>query len=131
MQEALDATGRKILLSGEGGPPPDVCSRTGECGNLRRAVQVAPTEYDLVLNCDVNTRGHTQWFMFRVRNMRGGVPYRLDIINMMKPDSLFSSGMRPLLYSEADATDRGRTRRGPVTQFTLIFTRLGGRARRA
>ena len=36
MQDALDATGRKILLSGEGGPPPDVCSRTGQCGNLRR-----------------------------------------------------------------------------------------------
>ena len=24
------------MLSGEGGPPPDVCSATGECGNLRR-----------------------------------------------------------------------------------------------
>ena len=36
MQDALDATGRKVLLSGEGGPPPDVCSRTGHCGNLRR-----------------------------------------------------------------------------------------------
>jgi hypothetical protein len=36
MQDSLDATGRKIMLSGEGGPPPDVCSRTGHCGNLRR-----------------------------------------------------------------------------------------------
>ena len=36
MQNALDATGRKVMLSGEGGPPPEVCSLTGECGNLRR-----------------------------------------------------------------------------------------------
>ena len=45
-----------------------------ESGNLRRAVQVAPFAYDLVLNCDVNTRGHTQWFFFRVRNMVPAIP---------------------------------------------------------
>jgi hypothetical protein len=55
----------------------------------------------------VNTRGHTQWFLFRVRGMLPGVPYRFHIINMMKPDSLFSSGMRPLLYSEAAAAAEG------------------------
>lgn len=59
-----------------------------------------------MLSCDVNTRGHTQWFLFRVRNMRPGVPYRFNIINMMKPDSLFSSGMRPLVYSEAEALQK-------------------------
>ena len=36
MQQALDATGRKIMLSGEGGPDPKHCSVTGQCGNLRR-----------------------------------------------------------------------------------------------
>ena len=35
-QDALDATGRKVLLSGEGGPSPSECSATGRCGNLRR-----------------------------------------------------------------------------------------------
>eukprot|EP00965_Chrysotila_dentata_P136673 4520035-Pleurochrysis_carterae.AAC.1 len=29
--------------------------------------------------------------------------YRIAIVNMMKPDSLFSAGMRPLLYSTTDA----------------------------
>ena len=29
MQDALDATGRKVLLSGEGGPDPQECSATG------------------------------------------------------------------------------------------------------
>ena len=36
MQGALDATGRSILFSGEGGPDPAICSATGQCGNLRR-----------------------------------------------------------------------------------------------
>eukprot|EP01052_Picozoa_sp_SAG31_P025004 SAG31_NODE_2165_length_6281_cov_2.028308_4_plen_151_part_00 len=32
----LHTPGRSILLSGEGGPDPAVCSATGQCGNLRR-----------------------------------------------------------------------------------------------
>ena len=34
--------------------------------------QVGPRAYNLVLNCDANTRGHTQWFLFRVKNMVAG-----------------------------------------------------------
>ena len=64
-----------------------------ESANLRRAVQVGKHAYDLVLSCDCNTRGHTQWFLYRVRNMRAGQEYSLNIINMMKPDSLFCSGL--------------------------------------
>ena len=37
-----------------------------ESANLRRAVQVGKHAYDLVLSCDCNTRGHTQWFLYRV-----------------------------------------------------------------
>ena len=64
---------------------------------------MAPFAYDLVLACDSNTHGHTQWFLYRVRNMRPEIAYQINIINMTKPDSLFCSGMRPLLYSERDA----------------------------
>lgn len=52
------------------------------------------------------TRKHTQWFYFRVRNMKAGVTYRFTIINLMKHSSLYSQGMRPLLYSEKAAKDR-------------------------
>ena len=45
-----------------------------ESGNLRRAVQVYPHEYDLILSPDVNTRGHTQWFYFSVSNTRRASP---------------------------------------------------------
>ena len=59
-----------------------------ESGNLRRAVMVGKHEYDLVLQTDVNTNGHTQWFFFRIDNTVAGARYKLNIINMMKRDSL-------------------------------------------
>ena len=74
-----------------------------ECGNLRRAIQVYEFEYDLILKPDYNTRGYTQWYYFRVSNTRAGKAYRFNIINLMKPDSLYNHGMRPLVYSEAAA----------------------------
>ena len=32
--------------------------------------------------------------------MRANVPYRFKIVNLMKPNCLYSRGMRPLMYSE-------------------------------
>jgi hypothetical protein len=37
-----------------------------ENGNLRRAIKVNNVEYNLWLENDVNTKGHTQWFYFKV-----------------------------------------------------------------
>ena len=89
---------------GSGGQPATLMFDSAfESANLRRAVQVGPYEYHLVLSCDVNTRGHTQWFLFRLRNMEANQPYKFHLINLMKPDSLFSSGMKPLVYSERRA----------------------------
>ncbi|KAJ1469575.1 hypothetical protein T484DRAFT_1851171 [Baffinella frigidus] len=74
-----------------------------ESGNLRRAIQIYPDEYDLILRPDINTRGHTQWCYFRVSkrghtqwyyfgvsNMRKGRRYKFNVINMMKPDSVYN-----------------------------------------
>ncbi|XP_077938103.1 cytosolic carboxypeptidase 2 isoform X2 [Gasterosteus aculeatus] len=77
-----------------------------ESGNLQKAVQVSDYDYELTLRTDMYTRKHTQWFYFRVRNMKAGVTYRFSIINLMKSSSLYSHGMRPLLYSER-AADKG------------------------
>ena len=54
----------------------------------------------MILKPDYFTNGHTQWFYFSVSNTRKDVEYRFNIINMMKPDSLYNSGMKPLIYSE-------------------------------
>ncbi|XP_041795393.1 cytosolic carboxypeptidase 2 [Chelmon rostratus] len=71
-----------------------------ESGNLQKAVQVGVYDYELTLRTDMYTKKHTQWFYFRVGNMKAGVTYRFTIINLMKSSSLYSQGMRPLLYSE-------------------------------
>ena len=38
-----------------------------ECGNLLRAVQIAPFEYDLFVRADVNTKSYMQWWYFAVK----------------------------------------------------------------
>uniref|UniRef100_A0A665UML7 Cytosolic carboxypeptidase 2 n=1 Tax=Echeneis naucrates TaxID=173247 RepID=A0A665UML7_ECHNA len=78
-----------------------------ESGNLQKAVQVGVYDYELTLQPDMYTRKHTQWFYFRVRNMKAGVTYRFTISNLMKSSSLYSLGMRPLLYSEKAANEQG------------------------
>ncbi|XP_073328656.1 cytosolic carboxypeptidase 2 [Pagrus major] len=78
-----------------------------ESGNLQKAVQVGIYDYELTLRTDMYTKKHTQWFYFRVGNMKAGVTYRFTIINLMKSSSLYSHGMRPLLYSERAAMEEG------------------------
>ena len=41
-------------------------------------------------------------------NTTAGKTYRFNIINLMKPDSLYNHGMQPLIYSEAEAKKHGR-----------------------
>ena len=78
-----------------------------ESGNLHRALKVGPYEYDLYLCTDWNTSSHVQWFYFSVANTRKDTQYRLNIVNLMKPISLYGRGLRPLLYSEDNAEKKG------------------------
>lgn len=64
--------------------------------------------YDLIIKPDHNTRVNNQWFYFRLSNTRKGRTYRFNIINLLKPDSLYNHGMQPLMYSEKDATLSGK-----------------------
>ncbi|XP_042648616.1 cytosolic carboxypeptidase 3 isoform X2 [Tyto alba] len=73
-----------------------------ESGNLQKVVKVE-FEYQLTLHTDLYTSRHTQWYYFRVSNTQAGVPYRFTIVNFTKRNSLYKRGLRPLLYSEADA----------------------------
>ncbi|XP_053143449.1 cytosolic carboxypeptidase 2 isoform X2 [Hemicordylus capensis] len=78
-----------------------------ESGNLQKAVRVGKYEYELTLRTDLYTSKHTQWYYFRVQNTRKDVSYRFTIVNLMKDKSLYSMGMKPLLYSQKDAQSRG------------------------
>ncbi|XP_075857986.1 cytosolic carboxypeptidase 2 isoform X2 [Microcebus murinus] len=74
-----------------------------ESGNLQKAVRVDTYEYELTLRTDLYTNKHTQWFYFRVQNTRKDATYRFTIINLLKPKSLYTVGMKPLMYSQLDA----------------------------
>ncbi|XP_046403035.1 cytosolic carboxypeptidase 1-like isoform X2 [Ischnura elegans] len=74
-----------------------------ECGNLRKAIQTGPLEYNLILTPDVNSVKHLQWFYFEVSNMEANKPYVFNIINCEKQNSQFNSGMKPLMFSVSDA----------------------------
>ncbi|XP_078313843.1 cytosolic carboxypeptidase 1-like isoform X2 [Crassostrea virginica] len=76
-----------------------------ESGNLRKAIWVREFEYDLILNPDVNTNHHHQWFYFEVSNMIADVPYRFNIVNCEKLNSQFNFGMKPVMFSVSDAMD--------------------------
>ncbi|XP_055280093.1 cytosolic carboxypeptidase 2 isoform X4 [Moschus berezovskii] len=75
-----------------------------ESGNLQKAVRVNTFEYELTLRTDLYTNKHTQWFYFRVQNTRKDVTYRFTIVNLLKPKSLYTVGMKPLMYSQLDAS---------------------------
>ena len=62
-------------------------------------MKVSDNEYDLVLQNDINTNGHTQWFFFRVSNTRKNLKVKFNILNLAKPDSLYNEGMRVLSFS--------------------------------
>ncbi|NXY40583.1 CBPC4 carboxypeptidase, partial [Ceuthmochares aereus] len=80
-----------------------------ESGNLRKAIQVREFEYDLIMNADVNSNQHHQWFYFEVRDMKLAVPYRFNIINCEKFNSQFNYGMNLVVYSVKEAL-QGRPR---------------------
>ncbi|EGD81298.1 hypothetical protein PTSG_11335 [Salpingoeca rosetta] len=70
-----------------------------ESGNLQTATKIGPTEYMLDLSTDLYTTRHTQWFFFRVTNMKGGETYTFNIMNLLKSDSLYNHGMQPVVFS--------------------------------
>ncbi|KAM4039762.1 cytosolic carboxypeptidase 4 [Anomaloglossus baeobatrachus] len=79
-----------------------------ESGNLRKVIQVREFEYDLIMNADVNTDQHHQWFYYEVSAMRANVPYRFNVINCEKVNSQFNYGMQPVIYSVKEAL-QGKT----------------------
>ena len=58
-----------------------------ESGNLKKAIQVDKSEYELVLKPDYGTKNFTQWFYFKINNTRKYREYVFHIINFVKPDS--------------------------------------------
>ena len=49
---------------------------------------------------DTNTKGHQQWFYFRVKNTQKDTKYQFSICNFTKPLSLFKQGMQIQILSK-------------------------------
>ncbi|KAJ3163169.1 Cytosolic carboxypeptidase 1 [Geranomyces michiganensis] len=75
-----------------------------ESGNLQMAVKISDTEYDLLLQTDINAPmgKHNQWFYFSIQNMAAGRSYKFNIINLSKMGSQFNQGMQPVMHSRVD-----------------------------
>jgi len=54
-----------------------------ESGNLCLAVKISDYEYNLLMQNDVNTEGHTQWFYFQVSNTKARTSVKFNIINFV------------------------------------------------
>ena len=95
--------------AGAGGGDGGLCFESNfESGNLRRAVRVGRSEYDLYLRHDINDPAmRCQWFLFSVRCAVPGA-YRFNILNASsKKTSLFQAGQRPLVWRDGrDAWER-------------------------
>lgn len=76
-----------------------------ESGNLWKAVRISEDHYQLYARPDLYTKKHTQWFYFMVENMRKNFVYRFSIVNLCKDESLYSVGMKPVMYSTKRADD--------------------------
>lgn len=64
------------------------------------AIKVNSYEYELFMRSDSNTKGHTHWFNFKVKNMKKGTTYKLNIANFTKKKCLYIRGMRPYINSK-------------------------------
>jgi hypothetical protein len=78
-----------------------------ESGNLLAAIKVSETEYDLILQNDINTNGNTQWYFFRCSNTFKGQKVKFNILNLAKPDSLYNYGMKILCFSNKTKEEEG------------------------
>ncbi|CAG9335829.1 unnamed protein product [Blepharisma stoltei] len=70
-----------------------------ESGNLWKAIKISENEYNLYLEYDYGTKGHTQWFYFSIKSYKRNHRVTLNIVNLSKYDSLYNNGMKPLVNS--------------------------------
>lgn len=75
-----------------------VFSSDFESGNLDVAVRIKKNEYDCFIRSDTNTRGHTNWYFFRVNNQKKTGIIQFNICNIVKQKNLYGQGMTPYTF---------------------------------
>lgn len=69
-----------------------------ESGNLRKAIKMTDYEYNLIISSDTNCIGQNHWYYFSVINPRK-TTINFNILNMLKYDDLYKTGLKPAVYS--------------------------------
>lgn len=69
-QDLNELTQQMEAIKSMAGPPEQMLTfdSSFESGNLDMVVQIARDEFDMFMRVDSNTRGHHQWFYFKVEN---------------------------------------------------------------
>ena len=71
--------------------------------NLNNSTNVNNNEniekYELFLHNDTNTSGYTQWFFFRVSNVKKGKTLNLNIMNFLRKTTKYCNGLKIWVYS--------------------------------
>ncbi|EAS07091.3 zinc carboxypeptidase family protein (macronuclear) [Tetrahymena thermophila SB210] len=78
-----------------------------ESGNLFTAYQISENNYELILQNDINTKGNTQWFFFKVQNTKKNQTVTFTILNLIKSGSLFNDGLCPAVFSQKRMEESG------------------------
>ena len=60
-------------------------------------------KYELFLHNDTNTSGYTQWFFFRVSNIKKGKKINLRIMNFLRKKTKYSNGIKIWCYSRKNS----------------------------
>ena len=59
--------------------------------------------YELFLHNDTNTSGYTQWFFFRVSNVKKGKTLNLNIMNFLRKTTKYCNGIKIWVYSRKNS----------------------------
>ncbi len=86
-----------------------------ECGNLKFATMISDSVYELWMNKDTNSRGHTQWYYFAVTGARRGQEVTFRISNFFKRKLLYRKGKVPFFWSEKSGKGWEQTPSGKAT----------------
>ena len=57
-------------------------------------------KYQLFLHNDTNSKGYTQWFYFRVNNLKKGKTVNFSIMNMLRKTTKYCYGIKIWVYSK-------------------------------
>ena len=59
------------------------------------------------MRVDSNTRGHLQWYYFKMMNLEKDKVYQINICNFQKAKTLYNRGMKPYVTSYLEHEDKG------------------------